>query len=230
VIGGKLRVLGTSGLLYRSNKLMFDEETMSLWSTLEGKPVVGSLVGSGLELVPLPVVTTTWSEWRTRHPTTTVLAEDTGHARDYSEGAAYRNYFATDELMFQVPQPDTRLKNKAEVLAMLLTSRNGGSLPVAISADFLARNRLYQRQFADHSIVVVTSRDGANRAYVAGAVRFVRLIDDHTVRDSEGRDWVIGEEALTRPGPAPRSLRRVAARRAFWFGWHAQFPRTELVR
>lgn len=45
VVGGKRRGFGTSGLLYRSNKLMFDEETKSLWSTLEGKPVVGPLAG-----------------------------------------------------------------------------------------------------------------------------------------------------------------------------------------
>jgi hypothetical protein len=230
VIGGKLRVLGTSGLLYRSNKLMFDEETMSLWSTMEGRPVVGRLVGSGLELVPVPVVTTTWREWRARHPETTVLADDTGHARDYSEGAAYRSYFATDELMFQVPQPDTRLKNKAEVLALLLTSRNGVSLPVAISVDVLTRRRLFQQRFAEHSLVIVTSRDGANRVYEAGTVRFVRLIDDGTLRDSEGRDWVAGEELLVLRGAGSRAFRRVAARRSFWFGWHAQFPHTELVR
>jgi hypothetical protein len=230
VIGGKLRVLGTSGLLYRSNKLMFDEETMSLWSTMEGKPVVGPLVGSGIELAPLPVVTTTWREWRARHPQTTVLAEDTGHSRDYSEGAAYRSYFRTDELMFQVPQPDTRLKNKAEVLAMLLTSRSGVSLPVAISADFLIRHRLFQQRFAEHSVVIATSRDGANRVYEAGSVRFVRLIDDTTLRDNEGRDWVADEERLVLRGPGSRSFRRIAARRAFWFGWHAQFPKTALIR
>jgi hypothetical protein len=230
VVGGKLRVLGTSGLLYRSNKLMFDEETNSLWSTLEGKPVVGPLAGSGLELVPLPIVTTSWREWRTRHPQTTVLSEETGHERDYSEGAAYRSYFGNDELMFQVPQPDTRLSNKAEVLVMLLTSRNGGSHPVAIAADFLTRNRVYHGRFREHSIVVVTSPDGANRVYEAGTVRFVRLVDESRVRDANGRDWRIGEESLVLEAAAPRSLRRIAARRAFWFGWHAQFPHTELVR
>jgi len=102
--GGKLRVLGTSGFLYRSNKLMFDEETKSLWSTLEGRPVIGPLAGSGVELRYRPVVTTTWGEWRAAHPGTTVLSLDTGHQRDYSEGAAYREYFGTDELMFQVPE------------------------------------------------------------------------------------------------------------------------------
>jgi len=55
------------------------------------------------------VVTTTWGEWRRRHPGTRVLSLDTGYGRDYSEGAAYRDYFATDELMFSVPVLDTTL-------------------------------------------------------------------------------------------------------------------------
>ncbi len=62
VVGGRRRSFGTSGLLYRSNKLMFDEETMSLWSTLEGKPVVGALVDTGLQLTSHAAVTTTWRE------------------------------------------------------------------------------------------------------------------------------------------------------------------------
>lgn len=33
--------LGTSGFLFRSNKLMYDQATQSLWSTMWGTPVVG---------------------------------------------------------------------------------------------------------------------------------------------------------------------------------------------
>ncbi len=58
--GGRHWSLGTSGLLYRSNKLMFDAETMSLWSTVEGRPVIGPLAGEDIELAAYPVVTTTW--------------------------------------------------------------------------------------------------------------------------------------------------------------------------
>lgn len=111
-VGGRKRTFGTSGLLYRSNKLMFDHESLSLWSTVEGRPVIGPLAGSGLELTAYPVVTTTWREWRAAHPETTVLALETGFQRDYSEGAAYRDYFSTDELMFEVPRTDNRLKKK----------------------------------------------------------------------------------------------------------------------
>ena len=90
--------LGTSGFLYRSNKLMYDQATQSLWSTLWGKPVVGPLVGRGIELERFSVVTTTWRAWQNRHPDTVVLSLDTGYRRDYSEGAAYREYFAADRM------------------------------------------------------------------------------------------------------------------------------------
>ena len=62
-VGTELRRFGTSGLLYRSNKLFFDETTMSLWSTLEGRPVIGRLAGSDLSLRLRSSVTTTWGEW-----------------------------------------------------------------------------------------------------------------------------------------------------------------------
>ena len=126
-VAGVQHELGTSGFLYRSNKLMYDHATKSLWSTLTGTPVVGTLVGKGIELQPLYVVTTTWKEWRQRHPGTQVLSLDTGHRRDYSEGAAYRDYFATDRLMFSVPARDDRLANKAEVLALRSTQAPGAT-------------------------------------------------------------------------------------------------------
>jgi hypothetical protein len=118
VVDGEHISFGTSGLLYRSNKLMFDEATKSLWNTFEGRPVVGPLVGSGRTLRHRSVVTTTWGEWRRMHPDTLVLSRDTGHQRDSSEGAAYRDYFATDRLMFEVPRVDDRLDNKDEVLVI----------------------------------------------------------------------------------------------------------------
>ena len=229
VVGGRLRVLGTSGLLYRSNKLMFDEETKSLWSTLDGRPVVGPLVGSDAVLTSRAAVTTTWGEWRRRHPQTDVLSLDTGHDRDYSEGAAYRDYFATDRLMFSVPSTDTRLSNKAEVLVMRLPTGADRSQPIAIAAEFLARRPVYQTRLADRDVVIVTSRAGANRAYDASGRKFVRLLPDDRLLDDQNVSWQVTEDALVAAdGLPPRP--RIAAQRAFWFGWHAQFPDTILIK
>ena len=106
---GVNHALGTSGFLYRSNKLMYDQATQSLWSTMRGTPVVGPLAGKDIALDRGSVVTTTWGEWRRRHPDTRVLSLETGHERNYAEGAAYHDYFATDALMFEVPALDPRL-------------------------------------------------------------------------------------------------------------------------
>ena len=228
VADGRHIKFGTSGLLYRSNKLLFDHETKSLWSTFEGRPVVGPLVSSGLRLAPRAVVTTTWKEWRGQHPDTTVLSLETGHVRDYSEGAAYREYFSTDRLMFQVPGGDARLLNKDEVLVVQAPS--SARRPLAIAAKFLARNRVYHTDAAGRPLVVVTSPDGANRVFDAGRERFVRASGADAVSDAAGGTWRVTEDALVRVDDPAVTRPRVAAQRAFWFGWRAQFPETILIK
>jgi hypothetical protein len=61
-IDGEPTTFGTSGLLYRSNKLMYDRNTESLWSSLLGEPVIGPLADSEIKLAFFPVVLTTWEE------------------------------------------------------------------------------------------------------------------------------------------------------------------------
>ncbi len=224
--GGLQHELGTSGFLYRSNKLMYDHATKSLWSTLTGEPVVGPLVGKGIELKSLYVVTTTWKAWRARHPNTQVLSLDTGHRRDYSEGAAYNEYFATQRLMFTVPVHDLRLPNKAEVLALRLPQVPGQSL--AISADFLSTRPVYHARIGNLNLVVLTDTSGANRVYESRETSFASWDNAAAARDSMGKVWHMDESRLT--GPNGETLHRLPAHRAFWFGWHAAFPDTRLVK
>ncbi len=230
-VGGQLRTFGTSGLLYRSNKLMFDSESGSLWSTLEGRPVVGPLVGSGLTLTARPIVTTRWSEWRRQHPQTTVVSLETGFTRDYSEGAAYRDYFSTDRLMFRTPFDDKRLPNKEEVLGVLVPAAGGGRQALAFPASALGKKPVTMTAVEDRSLVVITTSRGANRVYDAGRVTFTTRVTDDVVADAGGRRWRVTEEALVPEatgGDQPHP--RIAAFRAFWFGWHAQFPDTLLIK
>jgi hypothetical protein len=221
-VNGVHHELGTSGFLYRSNKLMYDHATKSLWSTFGGIPVVGPLAGKGIQLKTLYVVTTSWGEWKSRHPQTLVLSLDTGHQRDYSEGAAYREYFSTDRLMFTVPRLDARLPNKAEVLALRFDES-----ALAISADFLRANRVWHDRLGRQEFVVLTDAGGANRVYESAGVRFESWDGRAAARDSTGRAWKVGEDALTAPG---RTLKRLPAHRAFWFGWYAAYPDTRLVK
>ena len=223
---GKKHELGTSGFLYRSNKLMYDRETQSLWNTITGEPVVGPLVDQGIALEHLSVVTTTWGEWKRRHPKTSVLSLKTGHRRDYGEGVAYQEYFATDRLMFNTPFNDERLKNKQEVLALRFAAAPGEQL--AIDTDFLNENTVYAGNIGLQKFVVLTDKTGANRVFDPENVNFVSYDGDAKVTDETGVIWELTEQSLT--APDGRRLERLPYHRAFWFGWRAAYPETKLIK
>jgi len=223
---GKQHRMGTSGFLYRSNKLMYDLETQSLWSTLEGKPVVGPLVGKGIELNYRSVVTTTWGEWKRLHPETKVLSLKTGYKRDYGEGVAYHNYFATDNLMFNVPAVDKQLKNKESILAIRLEEHPNA--PLAIAVKFLKNNKIYQDEIKGKRFVVVTSKSLANRVYERKNISFKGYYKSGDLVDTNGNTWKINEDHLkSNNGDI---LKRIPAFNAFWFGWQAAYPDTRLIK
>ena len=225
-VGDTHHQLGTSGFLYRSNKLMYDQATQSLWSTERGEPVLGPLVDKGIQLPYESVVTTTWGAWKKRHPQTTVLSLNTGHRRDYGEGVAYAEYFATDELMFNTPFNDDRLANKQEVLALRFAAAPDEQL--AIDTDFLRNNPIYTNKIGRQAFVVFTDHTGANRVYDPQGTEFVSYNGEQLAKDQQGHSWQVNEEALS--GPNGQRLPRLPYHRAFWFGWHAAFPQTQLIR
>ena len=217
--------IGTSGFLYKSNKLMYDKKTQSLWNTLWGRPVIGELADTDIELERKSIVTTTWGEWKKRHPDTKVLSLETGHRRDYSEGAAYREYFATDELMFNVPKLDRRLKNKDEVLGLVFSQHP--DKPLAISVDYLAKNPIYHKQIGDLEFVVLTDKSGAARVYQTKGLKFKEWDQKDTVTDVNGSKWTLSEATLVSSNGD--KLHRLPAHRAFWFGWYGAYSNTELI-
>ncbi len=84
-IGGAddVPVLRTSGLLSRSNKVMYDLRTQSVFDTFTGAAVSGPLQDAGVVLDETTVLRTTWGEWKAEHPDTTIIAEDGGIGRSY---------------------------------------------------------------------------------------------------------------------------------------------------
>lgn len=218
--------MGTSGFLYRSNKLMYDEATQSLWNTIKGEPVLGPLVDKNIALTHQSVVTTTWGKWKERHPDTTVLSLNTGHQRDYGEGVAYHDYFATDELMFNTPFSDHRLKNKQEVLA--LRFKNAPREQLAIATPFLEKNPVYSGQLGPQKFVILTDETGANRVYDPQEITFTRFDGDQSAKDLAGQTWTVEESRLV--ATDGRELKRLPYHRAFWFGWHATYPNSTLIK
>jgi len=201
------------------------KKTQSLWSTTRGVPVIGPLVNQDIQLEYESVVTTTWGEWKKRNPQTTVLSLNTGHRRDYGEGVAYNEYFATDQLMFRTPFNDTRLKNKQEVLALRFPAAPNQQL--AIDTDFLSKNPLYENRIGAQKFIVLTDSTGANRVYDPLDVGFISYDGQSIVTDNSGNEWKVSESALTSDNGT--ILNRLPYHRAFWFGWHAAYPETQLI-
>lgn len=210
--GDEVYRFGTSGLLYRSNKLMYDRTTNTLWEQFTGEPVWGDLVGSGIQLDVLPVVHTTYDEWLAEHPDTLVLDIETGHSRDYREGAAYSRYFASSGLMFPVPDRSGPLAVKDSVYAVRLNGEVVG-YPILL----LGEHDFLQDEIGGDPVVVFATADrSGGRAYAAPAERFVSYDAETGIATTErGASWQVTEGALT--GPSGEELERLPGHNSFWF-------------
>ena len=221
---GQTLTFGSSGLLYRSNKLMYDHQTNSLWSHLQGEPVMGASVGKGKKLRMLPLTFTTWAEWRGQNPGTTVLSLDTGHLRDYRPGAAYGQYFKSPNTMFPVwKKAPNVLETKDWIFSVELDGVRK-AYPLAT----LMRTPLLHDVVGGVLIVLVSEQSAeAVRAYRAGARRF-RIGQHGTVIDERSGEVFDRREEFLEGRTTRERLPRLAGHRSYWFGWYAFFPGAEL--
>lgn len=205
-------VFGSSGLLYRSNKLMYDHATRSLWNQFTGRPVVGPLAAADLELEILPVTITTWGAWRRLHPTTTVLALDTGYARDYAPGAAYGAYFASADLMFPALVEKGDLGAKAQVFGVRAPGGNA-----AWPLDAFTGGAVRHGRAGLWDLVLVGEADARTvRAYRTEPGERFEAAGTALVR-ADGARFTVAEAGLVGPDGAFRP--RVAGHVAYWFAW-----------
>ncbi|WP_419928225.1 DUF3179 domain-containing (seleno)protein [Candidatus Poriferisocius sp.] len=81
--GVEMPVLRTSGLLSRSNKVMYDLVTKSVFDTFTGRALSGPLRQEEIVLPQATVVTTTWGDWKAAYPDTTIVSRGGGIGRVY---------------------------------------------------------------------------------------------------------------------------------------------------
>ena len=206
-------MFGSSGFLYRSNKLMYDDQTHSLWNQFTGQPVVGELTGSGIELKVRPVAITSWRKWLARHPDTKVLSLFTGFTRDYRPGRPYGKYFASPDLMFPALVPDKRLKPKDHVFVL-----RDGTNEKAWAVSTFAGGKVINDTVGTLDIVLIG--DAATRtvrAYRRDGCRFEAVADNAAALTSDGIAWTLTEDELI--GPGGEQLARLPGHIAYWFAW-----------
>ena len=237
-IDGKTIEFGTSGLLYRSNKLMYDRGTDSLWNQFRGEPVIGRLAESGLKLKILPSTVTTWGQWLAEHPDTTVLNIITGvypqsyYPPESDVQSFYYDYRAQPDTMFPVWQQSGALPTKSQVLGLEL-----GGEAKAYPLEALRSQPVVNDVVGGQSLVILTTEgEVGSRAYRRDDRQFRELLEVEATQpsglpavvDAAGNRWLQEEDALVNEADPAQRLDRLSARVAYWFGWYAFNPDTTI--
>ena len=140
VTGQDRLVLRTSGLLQRSNKLMYDLTTGSAIDTFTGEALSGPLASQDAWLEQVTVVTTTWGEWKRAHPETQILARDGGIGRFYRlDPLGGRD---DNGPIFPIGEVDPRLPVQEEVVGVIAPDGTPVAFPVASTVERLAEDEI----------------------------------------------------------------------------------------
>lgn len=209
--------------------VMFDRETNSLWSHFLSEGISGEYEGTRLENVPL--VLTTWGEWKRAFPTTKALL--TG-GNNYDPYATY--YRRDDPGVIGESNRDDRLPRKELVLGM----------------GFDDGAYAFPHSVLDVQPVVNTEVNGIPvvvyyHPATATATAFVRMVQgevysfevsEESLAGGTTREWLVDTTTGTRWLPftgqavsgefAGIRLEPVHAVNIFWFAWNDFFPDTSI--
>lgn len=232
VLDGTTLDFGTSGKLYKSDLVMYDRQSHSLWAQIEGRAIVGARAGARLTMIPAN--TLAFEEWRSTYPAGKVLSRETGHTRRYGANP-YESY---DEprlgpFLFR-GRPDPRRPPKERVVGVKL-----GDAARAYPWPMLVERRVVHDRLGERALVVfyqpgtlsALDDEEIRRSRAVGATGvFDRMLDGRSLtfeataegfRDREtGSAWTLLGHAVKGP-LAGRRLTAIPHVDAFWFAWAA---------
>ena len=226
-VNGKELELGVSGKLYKDALVMFDRETGTLWTQVDGKALRGPLVGS--LLTEVPAIQTTWNAWKNLHPDTLVLQKP-GPVR----GSNYEGYFRDPAKRgLSGTRGDERLGGKD----MILGVHEGGDA-AAVPQSVLKRKFVIQFTLAGKPLVVMYAAAEQTPAVYRAAVdgkalsfRARKRGGGTVIEDVEtGSVWSPLEGRAISGSLEGKLLERVPYLHSFWYAWSAYRPETRLVR
>lgn len=230
-VDGEETRFGVSGLLWKSNLVMYDELTESRWSQVAATAIRGEKAGTRMDLVPSTI--TTWGEWRDAHPDTEVLVpppeSSTIRGRDATrnyERDPYSGYDSDDRVGIGRSEFDDRLHPKtivlgisdggvarayplAEVRSAGVVNDTVGELPVVVTVDA-----------GDNLVAYERAVDGETLTFEADTEATIRG-GGTTWRRSSGRAVDGSLEGSTLDRANDRSP-------MFWFSWADVYPDTEI--
>ncbi len=238
VVDGQTLRFGVSGLLRKSDLVMWDDVTQSLWQQITGEAIVGTMAGRRLSPVSTAIVS--WGDFAANNPDGLVMSEDQGFGIPYGanpyvgysrQGAPYRPFFDEDvdpryPAMERVVGVNVDGAQKAYPFSLLAEARvvNDvvGDTPIVVfwgapdTADALDAGSIRDSQAIGTGIAFLATVEGRNLTFEA--------LDGDRWRDAEtGTTWTLLGVAVD--GPLTGSRLQIASHRnEFWFAWQGFFP------
>lgn len=228
---GNAETLGTSGNLVNSNLLMYDRGSDSRWPQILGTAIQGRRCGQVLAEVPL--VWTTWGQWKARHPETLALTTQTGFVRDYNRDP-YGVYTPDPDGYYTDPAVWFPLMNRSDrfhAKKVFLGVKMGGQQLAIPRAEFRSQG---VRDVTLGGVPLVVFYDEgldvlrAFRREVEGTTLGFELRDGAIVDGESGSVWSpegVGQEGSYQ-GVA---LAPASAFTVMWFAWFAFYPDTQVL-
>ncbi|HEY2292592.1 MAG TPA: DUF3179 domain-containing (seleno)protein [Thermoanaerobaculia bacterium] len=203
-------ILAAAEKVRDGDPLLVDRKTGTLWKQLTGAPVEGPLAGSGIELQPLPVVLTTWTQWFQSHLESRVPAPETAPKEAEKTATARPGDEPAGPWVYGLTAGGVTKAYPVDLVAKLgVIDDEIGGRPVVVIAD----------PGADPKHRTIRAYDRGDRVFSRSGHAFLGA---NFVNDQSGHAWKIGEEALATPDGQKRP--RLPAKLAVQTVWGAAYP------
>lgn len=209
---------GVSGRLLNANLVMYDRQTDTFWSQIQGNALVGPLVPETLELVPSSI--TEWGRWSEAKPDTRVLSRSSGQG---GPGAyttdPYDGYENSERVGFGVEEVDDRLPSKELVYGVAV-----GGESKAYTEDVVERENLIEDEVGEVPVAVVENQASGGVTVLLRELNGTEVdlsLRNNTLASSRG-SWTPEGDSVS----ANQSLRTLNSHGFYWFAWSKFHPKS----
>ena len=145
---------GTTGLLRKSDLVMYDRQSESWWQQFSGKAIVGSMLGSELERIPSSIVS--YTSFKDAFPQGKTLSKETGFPRTYGRNP-YSGYDSINQSPFLFDgELDDRLPPMERVLTITIKQDKTKSNKIYPLSE-LAKEQVINDEYSSIPLVVFAS-------------------------------------------------------------------------
>lgn len=234
-VDGEVLRFGVSGLLRKSDLVMWDDQTTSLWQQISGEGIVGQYAGTSLQ--PISTAIVSFSQFAESFPDGLSLSRTTGVGGGYGRNP-YTGYSSLATPFLFDEEPDPRLPALSRVVGVLEDYGTKAYPFEALSGAQVVNDTINDEPvvvfWVDGTTDALDDSSIADSQSIGSAVAYRPVVDDQTLTftsasaetftdDQTGSTWSVTGQAIDGP-LAGSELATVTHKNEFWFAFAGFFP------